>query len=96
MNATLAEIRDENGQLPTYAWPGGYPIVYVMNDGEVLCPQCANDPSNPVHETGEADGWRIEGYEIFWEGPPEQCAHCYREIDSAYGDPDEEGREEKA
>lgn len=83
----LTEIRDENGKLPAYAWPGGYPIVYVMDDGETLCPDCVNTEEN-VHEGGNADGWRLEAYDIHYEGPPEVCAHCGKETESAYGDPE--------
>jgi hypothetical protein len=32
--------------------------------------------------------WRCEGVQIHWEGPPESCAHCNAQIESAYGDPD--------
>ena len=63
-------------------------FVHVMDDGEVLCDDCVNDPSNPVHEGGECDGWRIEGSQIHYEGPDEVCAHCGEVIPSAYGDPD--------
>lgn len=80
--------RDEHGNIPAYAWPGGYPVIVVMDDGETLCPECANDPSNPVHEGGLADGWRMEATDIHYEGPPEVCAHCNKEIESAYGDPE--------
>jgi hypothetical protein len=37
------DMRMENGNLPAYAWPGGYPIYYVAADNGVLCPVCAND-----------------------------------------------------
>ena len=37
-------MREENGKFPTYAWPGGYTIIYIMTDNEVLCPDCANLP----------------------------------------------------
>lgn len=84
--ASLTEIRDSKGKLPAYAWPGGYPIAYVMNDGECLCPTCVNDPSNPVHEGGAADGWRIEGYDINYEDNNLFCAHCNKQIESAYGE----------
>lgn len=84
----LQEIRDEKGNVPAVAWPGDYPLVYVADDGEILCADCVNDPTNPVHETGEPDGWRVDGYQIHWEGPPEHCSHCRKEIRSAYGDPD--------
>ncbi len=34
--------RDSNGQLSSYAWPGGYPIYYLDGESGVLCPKCAN------------------------------------------------------
>jgi hypothetical protein len=64
-----------------YAWPGGYPIGYLVDDGEFLCADCVNDPANPVHRHGQADGWRIEGYSILEEaeeGSDILCAHCGR------------------
>jgi hypothetical protein len=36
--------REENGKFPTFAFPGGYPIYYLMADNEILCPDCANLP----------------------------------------------------
>lgn len=81
--------RDDDGTYPAYAWPGGYPLIYLMDDGEVLCPHCANDTSNPIHEGGGADGWRIDAQEIHWEGGPLFCAHCNRTIESAYGEVEE-------
>jgi hypothetical protein len=66
-----------------YAWPGGYPIGYLVDDAEYLCAPCVNDPTNPVHFCGEADGWRIEGLQVLegsaedYDGPI-SCAHCGR------------------
>ncbi len=77
--------RDESGKLPAFAWPGGYPIYYLADDGEALCPDCANLPE--AHEGGDGDGWRLEGQGVHWEGEPLSCAHCNREIESAYGVP---------
>ena len=34
----------ENGKFPYYAFPGGYTIIYIAGDNEVLCPECANLP----------------------------------------------------
>jgi hypothetical protein len=68
-----------------YAWPGGYPIAYVMDDGDVLCARCVRDPSNPLHLSGEADGWRLEGSQVL-EGSeedhdgPVHCSHCNRTL----------------
>jgi hypothetical protein len=64
-----------------YTGLGSYPIGYFMDDGECLCASCVNDPSNPVHSGGEADGWRLEGLEALagssldYEGAV-LCAHC--------------------
>jgi hypothetical protein len=83
--------RDEDGQLITAVWPGGYPVLYVCDDGGCLCPDCANGKNAAAsHVGGDADGWRIDGWFTHYEGPPEQCDHCHAEIESAYGDPDEE------
>lgn len=82
---TLAEYR-ENGP---YVWPGGYPAYALMADGEFLCHKCTTEEAE-VHEGGEADGWRFEGADVYWEGPDMHCAHCGATLPSAYGDPDEE------
>jgi len=76
-------LEDIIGKAEPYAWPGGYPVGYLVDDGEYLCADCVNDPSNPVHTEGLADGWRIEGYavlegsELDYDGPI-LCAHCYK------------------
>jgi hypothetical protein len=74
---------------PAHAWPGGYPIVYLTDDGEILCADCMNRERECVHFHGDADGWRVDARDIHYEGPAEHCAHCGREIPSAYGDPDQ-------
>jgi hypothetical protein len=33
--------RDDDGQLSQWAWPGGYPLYYMVEDGGALCPTCA-------------------------------------------------------
>jgi hypothetical protein len=64
-----------------FAWPGGYPIGYMVDDGEYLCADCVNDPENPVHADGVADGWRVEGLQVL-EGSADDydgevhCANC--------------------
>ena len=87
-------MREENGKLAAYAWPGGYPILYVTSDGDVLCPECANGGNGSLARTENDpddcpnDGWHIVGCDVHWEGPSEVCCHCGAEIESAYGDPD--------
>jgi hypothetical protein len=82
----LDEMKDSSGKYPSYAWPGGYPIYYLMDDGETLCPTCMNDSTNPIHFDGQADGWRVEAPGINWEDTDMICCHCNRKIESAYGD----------
>lgn len=78
----------ETAKETPFAWPGGYPIYAVMNDGARLCYHCLTTETE-VHEGGDADGWRFEGAEVFWEGPTDACGHCGTELESAYGDTNE-------
>lgn len=83
------EIRDTDGTLPAYAWPGGYPVLYLAADGESFCPGCANNEPE-VHFGQEIDdAWSVIGWFIHYEGPPELCCNCGESTSSAYGDPDE-------
>lgn len=75
--------RMENGQLPAYAWPGGYPIIYFAADNGVLCPKCANSFNA---DRDNADQLEPICYAIHWEGQPEHCENCNAEIESAYGE----------
>ena len=69
----------------SYAWPGGYEIVYVVQDGGILCHQCANvelmrtlDPDdNQFHIVGDFVNWEDTG--LF-------CDHCNRKIEPEYGE----------
>ena len=79
MTMALDAIRNDKGDLPAYAWPGGYPVAYLTGENDTLCPKCAN----VVYEAPEA--WFIH-----YEGPDLQCDECYEAIESAYGDPDSE------
>lgn len=82
MQDALNAMRDKDGKLPAFVWPGGYPVMYLATDNGVLCPQCANDYT-PGRDTEEQ--LRPVAYFIHWEGKPETCEHCGAEVDSAYG-----------
>lgn len=71
-----------------YAWPGGYPILLICDDGGVLCFDCARSEARQIIRSIRDrvnDGWRVIGSDIHWEGPDEYCAHCGKAIPSAYG-----------
>jgi hypothetical protein len=86
--------RDENGTLPAYAWPGGYPLYYLCGDNGILCPECANKES-AVREGDEHpdypdyDQWRIVAADVNWEDSSLTCDNCSKGIESAYA---EQGR----
>lgn len=92
---TLEKLKADNGgTLPAFAWPGGYQMIYVASDGGVFCPDCANGKNGSDARLSDGpddaphDGWLLEGYDVFYEGPDEYCAHCNAVIESVYGDPD--------
>jgi len=75
--------------LSKYAFPGGYQINAYMSDGAMLCSDCVRDNLRIIAESTAADfrdGWTFVGADVYWEGPPEYCAHCGTEIESEYGD----------
>ena len=58
----------------------GYPLIYIDNNGCVLCNKCAQkdideDIANPDELVGS----------IYWEGDPLICENCNCELESAYG-----------
>ena len=81
MNPGISIWRGEDGKLITWAWPGGYPVLYITKKNEILCPDCANS-TDPANEEDPP----IMGF-IHYEGPPEQCADCGKLTESAYGEP---------
>ena len=88
------DVRGEDGALPAYAWPGGYPVLYLTSDGETFCADCANGKNGSMCRTVDGpddmpgDGWRVDAWFVHYEGPPAFCCHCNAEIPSAYGDPE--------
>lgn len=71
--------RDSDGRLSKWAWPGGYPIYYLDNENNVLCPDCANKPGYSTKPVTTDVNW--EDSELF-------CDDCNKRIDSAYAEED--------
>lgn len=69
--------RMENGELPTFAWPGGYPLFYLDNADDVLCPKCANNKQLLL---------QIVAADINYEDACLYCDHCDERIESAYAE----------
>jgi hypothetical protein len=87
--------KGSNGMFPASV-DGGYPIIYYFADGQPCCAACASgeNGSEATEDPTMDEQWRLYGADVFWEGPPENCTHCNKEIESAYGDPDAEGEGE--
>lgn len=85
-------LKNDDGKYPAYAWPGGYPIYYVLEDGEVLCPACMNNENGSIAYTGESPdsinnpGWHVVGNDVNYEDESMFCAHCNKQIEAAYGE----------
>ena len=90
--AEFKRVREHNdGKLPHWAWPGGYQIIYLTQDGETLCSECANgENGSEAHETQEDAQWKLIGQEVHWEGESLYCAHCNKELESEYGSDEED------
>lgn len=83
-------------EYPAHAWPGGYPLYYVVEDSGVLCPGCASAPfkSDPESwkRTVDADDeqFYIVAAEVNWEDQNLNCEHCSSLIPAAYGNDEDE------
>lgn len=83
-----------------YAWPGGYPVVLVMADSEILCSACVSANYRLILEStrdnaasSPGDGWNAQGSMVL-EGSAADygetiCAHCG--VDVLEVEPDEPG-----
>lgn len=84
---SIKKLREDNGgNLPAYAWPGGYPLYYLTADNGCLCPDCANGKNgSEAHEDNEDKSWRLVACDVHYEGEPITCDHCGEQVESAYG-----------
>lgn len=71
-----------------YAWPGGYPLYLLTDDGAALCFDCGRKEARQIMAAiGEhrRDGWRVVACDVNYEDNELHCDHCSRQIESAYG-----------
>lgn len=72
-----------------YAWPGGYPLFLLTDDGATLHFACARKEARNVMDSIQrkaSDGWRVVACDVNWEDSDLCCDHCSKRIESAYGD----------
>jgi hypothetical protein len=73
----------------SFAWPGGYPLYFIADDGAALSFEAVTENIKSViwsmrHKV--SDGWRVIGCEVNWEDDSMTCAHTGELIGSAYGE----------
>lgn len=75
-----------------YAWPGGYQLYFICEDGNSLCFNCARTEARIMMEAinrykyTSDDGWRTVGCDVNWEDNDMICVHCNSRIPPACGD----------
>lgn len=73
-----------------YAWPGGYPVYFVMADGEALSFAAAKAERRQMLDAmtgaGWGDMWTPVALEVNWEDGQLVCAHSGERIESAYAE----------
>ncbi len=72
-----------------YAWPGGYPRYFVMDDGAAVSFDGARANLRQIIEAiayRQANGWRVVGVDINWEDADLICAETGEPIPAAYAE----------
>jgi hypothetical protein len=81
----FGDITANGGTLPSFAWPGGYPLYYLCADMGTLCPDCANQKNGSLASELEDDKqWKLIGYDVNYEDGDLNCDHCNKKIEAAY------------
>ena len=74
-----------------YAWPGGYPLYWIMADGNALAFKraarfdCRHVMLEALRDQND-DEWRPVALEVNWEDSELYCAHSGERIESAYAE----------
>ena len=88
------DVRLVSKEWERWAWPGGYPLYYLCEDGGVLCSKCVN---KEIELTASTDGsdpwWKLVAVDVNYEDPRLECEHCGEFCESAYAESDNEGPE---
>lgn len=85
---TISDFRSamRNGR---YAWPGGYPLYFVMADGEAMSFAAARENRRLILEAlarpyRHMSDWRPVAVDVNFEDADLACVHTGERIESAY------------
>lgn len=83
--------RNDDGSLMSYAFPGGYTIYYVCQDGSTLCANCANEQEqvNAANLVDRGENWNLAsetiiGVDCNYEDCHLYCDNCSKRIEPSY------------
>ena len=85
---TVSDFRKAMRNGP-YAWPGGYPCYFVTSDGCALSFEAAKKKRRNIIESIASkygDGWQVIAMDFNWEDESLFCDHTGKQIESAYGE----------
>lgn len=78
-----------------YAWPGGYPMFFITEDGGTLSFATAWNERALIARAivdGYDKQWRVIGADVNWEDPELFDDHSGNRIESAYAEDDAHGK----
>lgn len=81
-----------------YAWPGGYPLFLITSDGAALCVECGRKEFRLIADAWarcDGNGWFVQAADVNWEDGDLYCDHCSKQIESAYGEDEDEFEDTK-
>ena len=89
---TVAQLKAtlRNGE---YAWPGGYPMYFITDDGGALSFDTVRAELRSVIDSIRnqiSDGWRVVACDVNWEDTTLYDDHTGERIPSAYGSDDDD------
>jgi len=94
-NPSLQEIKQ--AIRDKYAWPGGYPLYFIMGDEESLSIDSARENWREIcaayiapHTLILPREWIVSGIDINYEHPALFCVHSGNRIESAYAEDEAE------
>ena len=70
-----------------YAWPGGYPLYFITDDGAALSFQTVRDNLRTILDSVRweiRDGWRVIGCAVNWEDHELTDSHTGELIECSY------------
>ena len=81
---TILDLKTQIESGP-YAWPGGYPLFFISEDGEALSFEAVKGEIETIDESWtDNSGWKIIAVGINWEDENLFCGHTGKQIECAY------------